>query len=256
MFQNILYKGNWMEKILIWVILFFTVSYSQDAREIMSKADQLIKSNSSYSELKMTIIKKDWSRTIGMKSWALEPDYAIIYITEPARDKGTVTLKRKKEVWNWLPSAQRVIKIPPSMMLQSWMGSDFTNDDLVKESSKVDDYTHTILRKENYEDYDCYVIESIPKPEAGVVWGKIISWISEKEFYQLKAEFYDEDNYLVKTFLGSEIKKMDDRSIPTHWEMIPEDKPGEKTIMIYEKIEFNINVKESFFSEQNMKKIR
>jgi hypothetical protein len=215
-----------------------------------------MKSNSSYSELKMTIIKKDWSRTIGMKAWALEPDYAIIYITEPARDKGTVTLKRKKEVWNWLPSAQRVIKIPPSMMLQSWMGSDFTNDDLVKESSKVDDYTHSILRKENYDGYDCYVIESIPKPDAGVVWGKIISWISEIEFYQLKAEFYDEDDFLVKTFLGTEIKKMDDRTIPTHWEMIPEDKPGEKTIMIYEKIDFNIDVKESFFSEQNMKRIR
>ncbi len=235
---------------------FYTFVNAQDAKEIMRKADQLMKSNSSYSELKMTIIKKDWSRTIGMKTWALEPDYAIIYITEPARDKGTVTLKRKKEVWNWLPSAQRVIKIPPSMMLQSWMGSDFTNDDLVKESSKVDDYTHSILRKEKYDGYDCYVIESIPKPDAGVVWGKIISWISEKEFYQLKAEFYDEDDYLVKTFLGTEIKKMDDRTIPTHWEMIPEDKPGEKTIMIYEKIDFNIDIKESFFSEQNMKRIR
>ena len=242
---------------VIMILFTFSITcYSQDAKEIMRMADQLMKSKSSYSELKMTIIKKDWSRTIGMKAWALEPDYAIIYITEPARDKGTVTLKRKKEVWNWLPSAQRVIKIPPSMMLQSWMGSDFTNDDLVKESSKVDDYTHSILRKENYDGYDCYVIESIPKPDAGVVWGKIISWISEIEFYQLKAEFYDEDDFLVKTFLGTEIKKMDDRTIPTHWEMIPEDKPGEKTIMIYEKIDFNIDVKESFFSEQNMKRIR
>ena len=242
---------------VIMILFTFSITcYSQDAKEIMRKADQLMKSKSSYSELKMTIIKKDWSRTIGMKAWALEPDYAIIYITEPARDKGTVTLKRKKEVWNWLPSAQRVIKIPPSMMLQSWMGSDFTNDDLVKESSKVDDYTHSILRKENYDGYECYVIESIPKPDAGVVWGKIISWISEKEYYQLKAEFFDEDDYLVKTFLGTEIKKMDDRTIPTHWEMVPEDKPGEKTVMIYEKMDFNIDVKESFFSEQNMKRIR
>ncbi len=249
-----------MKTLIKYFFLFFFSFYpfvnAQDAKEIMRKADQLMKSKSSYSELKMTIVKKDWSRTIGMKSWALEPDYAIIYITEPARDKGTVTLKRKKEVWNWLPSAQRVIKIPPSMMLQSWMGSDFTNDDLVKESSKVDDYTHSILRKENYEGYDCYVIESIPKPDAGVVWGKIISWISENEFYQLKAEFYDEDDYLVKTFLGTDIKKMDDRTIPTHWEMIPEDKPGEKTVMIYEKMDFNIDAKESFFSEQNMKRIR
>ena len=243
-------------KVFLTVVCIAQLTFSQDAKEIIKKADELIKSKSSYAEISMTIIKTDWSRTFGMKSWALEPDYAIIYITEPARDKGTVTLKRKKEVWNWIPAAQKVIKIPPSMMLQSWMGSDFTNDDLVKESSIVNDYTHKIVGEEKFAGYDCYKIESIPKPEAGVVWGKLLSWISKNEYFQLKVEFYDEDDFLVKTYLGSDIKELGGRRIPAHWEMIPVDRPGEKTVFEYHKIEFNINVDESFFSEKNMKKVR
>ena len=243
-------------KLFSVILLFTTISYSQDAKEIIKKSDELIKSKSSYAEVSMTIIKTDWSRTVGMKMWALEPDYAIIYITEPARDKGTVTLKRKKEVWNWIPTAQKVIKIPPSMMLQSWMGSDFTNDDLVKESSLINDYTHTIVGEENFNGYDCYKIESIPKPDAGVVWGKLLTWISKKEYFQLKVEFYDEDDFIVKSYLGSEIKEMGGRTIPAHWEMVPVDRPGEKTVFDYHEIEFNYNVKESFFSEQNMKRVR
>jgi len=243
-------------KLFSVILLFATLGYSQDAKEIIKKSDELIKSKSSYAEVSMTIIKTDWSRTIGMKMWSLEPDFAIIYITEPARDKGTVTLKRKKEVWNWIPTAQKVIKIPPSMMLQSWMGSDFTNDDLVKESSLINDYTHTIVGEENFNEYDCYKIESIPKPDAGVVWGRLLTWISKKEYFQLKVEFYDEDDFIVKSYLGSDIKKLGGRRIPTHWEMVPVDRPGEKTIFDYHDIEFNYNVKESFFSEQNMKRVR
>ena len=204
----------------------------------------------------MTIQKPDWSRTVGMKAWALEPDYAIIYITEPARDKGTVTLKRYNEVWNWLPSAQKVIKIPPSMMLQSWMGSDFTNDDLVRQSSVVNDYNHKLIGEEKLSGYDCYKIEMIPKPEAGVVWGKIITWIAKGSYLQVRADYYDEDNILIKSFIGNKEKKMGGRNILSYWEMIPVDKPGNKTIMEYTAIEFNYKVDESFFSEQNMKRVR
>ncbi len=248
-----------ISSINIFINVFFlltVIGHSQDAKEIVRKSDELIKSKSSYAEVTMTVVKTDWSRTIGMKMWALEPDYAIIYITEPARDKGSVTLKRKKEVWNWIPAAQKVIKIPPSMMLQSWMGSDFTNDDLVKESSVVNDYTHTIVGEENFNGYDCYKIVSVPKPDAGVVWGKLLIWVAKNEYFQLKVEFFDEDDFIVKTYLGDDIKEMGGRIIPTYWEMIPMDKPGEKTVFIYNKIEFNFNVDESFFSERNMKRVR
>jgi outer membrane lipoprotein-sorting protein len=245
-----------MKMILFFLTLLLSTSYTQDAKEIVKKADELMRSKSSYSELEMTIEKPNWSRTIAMKVWALEPDYAIIYITSPARDRGTVTLKRKNEVWNWLPSAQRVIKIPPSMMLQSWMGSDFTNDDLVRQSSIVNDYNHNLVGEEEISGYKCYKIEMIPKPEAGVVWGKILTWISKDKYLQVKADYYDEDGYLVKSFVGSEEKKMGGRDILTHWEMIPVDKPGNKTVMDYTEIKFNYPVGVSFFSEQNMKRVR
>ncbi len=240
-------------------LIFIMVNNSalaQDAKEIVQKADELMRAKSSYSEIIMTIEKPDWSRSMAMKIWALEPDYALIYIISPARDKGSVTLKRKNEVWNWLPSAQRVIKIPPSMMLQSWMGSDFTNDDLVRQSSIVENYNHKLIGEEKINGYQCYKIEMIPKPEAGVVWEKILTSISKDKFLQVKADYYDEDGYLVKSFVGSKEKKMGGRDILTYWEMIPKDKPGNKTVMEYSTIQFNFDVGISFFSEQNMKRVR
>lgn len=142
------------------------------------------------------------------------------------------------------------------MMMQSWMGSDFTNDDLVKESSMADDYDQKLLGEEEIQGYNCYKIELIPHDDAAVVWGKVIMWISKEELHWLKAEFYDEDDYLVNTEILSDIKKMDDRTMPTRLEMIPADEEGNKTILIFNEIDFNIDIKESFFSQQNMKRIR
>jgi len=239
------------------IILFGAVTiFAESAKDVVAKADELIKAKSSYSEMKMSVIKTDWSREIGMKTWSLEPEFALVLITAPAKDKGTVTLKREKEVWNWIPSVHRVIKIPPSMMMQSWMGSDFTNDDLVKQSSIVKDYDHSFAGEEEVDGYLCHKIRMIPKPEAGVVWGKVIMWISKQGYLQLRVDYFDEDEYLVKSMIGSKIKKMGGRTIPTHWEMIPVDKPGQKTVMEYISIEFNIDINESFFSQQNMKRVR
>jgi len=242
--------------LILSYLLCLNLSLAQSANEIVKRAQDLLYAKSSYSEMKMTIIKPDWQRILGMKVWALEPDYAMIYITEPARDKGTVTLKRKNEIWNWLPSIQKVIKIPPSMMNQSWMGSDFTNDDLVRSSSYEKDYTHKILGEEKLNDYICYKIESIPKPEAGVVWSKVITYITKNSYMQLKSEFYDEENNLVKIFIGSEVKNIGGRTLPTRWEMIPINKPNNKTIIEYMKIEFNIEINQSFFSQQTMTRVR
>ncbi len=240
----------------LFLVLSVSTVFAQDAKEIVARANELIRANSSYSEMKMTIVKPDWSREMSMKIWSLEPDYALVLITDPAKDKGTVTLKRKREVWNWIPSVHRVIKIPPSMMMQSWMGSDFTNDDLVRQSSIVEDYTHSIIGEEEMEGYDCYKIEMIPKPDAGVVWAKIITWISKEGYLQLKADHFDEDMVLIKTMIGRNIKKMGGRTITAHWEMIPHDDPGQKTVMDYTDMEFNIKIDESFFSQQNMKRVR
>jgi len=245
-----------MAKIITIVFFSFTFGLAQDATSIVKKAEQLMRANSSYTEMTMTIIKPNWSREMTMKVWALEPDYALVFIEAPAKDKGTVTLKRKKEVWNWIPAVHRAIKVPPSMMMQDWMGSDFTNDDLVRQSSIVVDYTHSIIGEEKMAGYDCYKIEMIPKPDAGVVWGKIITWISKDGYLQLRADHYDEDLTLIKSMVGSEIKKLGGRTIPSHWEMIPHDKAGQKTVLDYLKIDFNIKINESFFSQQNMKRVR
>jgi outer membrane lipoprotein-sorting protein len=191
-----------------------------------------------------------------MKSWSKTTVYSMIYITAPAKDKGQVFLKRGNEMWNYMPSIDRMIKIPPSMMSQSWMGSDFTNDDLVRMNSIVEDYTHQIIGSDLIEEYLCHKIELIPKPEAAVVWGKIHLWISKKEYYEMKAEYFDEEGALVSTMTASDIKLMGDRSLPARMVMIPADKPGNQTILEMVDVVFNKPIDESFFSQQNMKNVK
>lgn len=241
---------------VLFISVYAPLGNAQNAKEILQKAIDLMYGKKTYSVITMTITKPTWSRTVSMKAWSIEPDYSMVYITEPARDKGTVTLKRKNEVWNWLPAVQKTIKIPPSMMLASWMGSDFTNDDLVRQSSVVNDYEHKLLGEERFEGYDCYKIELIPKPNAGVVWGKIITWITKKEYMQLKEEFYDEDDILVRTMIGSKPKNFDGHLLPSYSEMIPHNKPGNKTSFETKELDFDVQISPDFFSIQNMGRVR
>ena len=247
------------QNILILCTLIFT-SYSpglaQDAKEIIRRADQKMQGNSNKSEMRMTIVRPDWKREITMKSWSKGRELSLILITGPARDKGTSTLKRDKELWNWQPSIDRTIKLPPSMMLQSWMGSDFTNDDLVRESSVVNDYTHELEKDTIIDGMDCYKIIMTPKPEAPVVWGKLIVYIEKEELNQLLIYYYDEDGFLVNTMELSDIRNMDGRNIPTRMEMKPAEEPENKTIIEYLTMDFDIDITDSFFSLQNMKRVR
>ena len=243
---------------ILSAILFLTAiaANAQDVKEIVKKADDQFRGKASEGTMTMIIERPTWSRTVSMKSWSMGNEYSLIYITAPAKEKGQVFLKRESEMWNWVPNIERMIKIPPSMMMQSWMGSDFTNDDLVRESSLVIDYTHKLVGEETIDGLNCYKVELIPLPDAPVVWGKVLMWISKDEYYWLRSEFYDEDDILVNTEILSEIKKMDDRTMPTRLEMIPADEEGHKTTMIYDKIDFDVKIDESFFSQQNMKRIR
>lgn len=246
-------------KTLISIIFFLatTICNSQTALEIVKKADEKARGvSSSQGEMKMTIVRPTWSREISIKSWTKGKEYSLMLITAPARDKGAAFLKRDKEIWNWQPTIDRAIKLPPSMMMQSWMGSDFTNDDLVRESSVVIDYTHELIGEESVEGYDCYKIELTPKPEAPVVWGKVITWISKDEYLQLKTEFYDEDGYLVNTMLGKEVRTIGGRLLPTRLEMIPAEEEGKMTVVEQIDIVFDEPISESFFSIQNMKRVR
>ncbi len=239
--------------------LHINESYSQQkttAKEVVQKATDKLNGKSSRGTMKMKIIRPTWKREISMKVWSLGTDYYIIYITAPAREEGQVFLKRNEDMWNYMPNIDRMIKIPPSMMMQSWMGSDFTNNDLVKVSSMVDDYTHEIIGNDTIEGYECWKIRFNPKPDAAVVWGKIILWISKEEYYELKALYYDEDGKLINKEFMSDIKQMGDRKLPSHMEMIPVDKEGQKTVLDFIDMEYNVKLKPSFFSIRNMKRVR
>lgn len=142
------------------------------------------------------------------------------------------------------------------MMMQSWMGSDFTNDDLVKESSILNDYTHKLNGEEEIEGRSCYVIELIPKKDAAVVWGKIITWIGKKDYLQLKSEMYDEEGYLVNTMYGKNIKMLGGKLLPSLLEIVPSDEEGHLTKVEYLNLEFDVGLEDAFFSTKNLKRIR
>ena len=228
----------------------------QDAREIVRRADEKRRGNTARTTMTITIIRPTWSREMEVKTWSKDTDYSLILITAPARDKGTVFLKRKKEIWNWVPSIERNIKLPPSMMMQSWMGSDFTNDDLIKESSIIDDYTHRFVGDSAILGRETHKIELIPKPEAPVVWGKVYSWISKEDYLELRTELYDEDGYLVNEVVFGDIRSLGGRMLPTKMEYIPADQQGNKTLVEYHEVEYDIPIMASFFSMQNMKRVK
>ena len=233
-----------------------SIGQSLTAKEVVQKMDDNAFGGRLKSTMKMTIIRPTWTRTMALKSWADGDDYSLILITSPAREKGISYLKRAKEMWNFQPSIDRTVKMPPSMMMQSWMGSDFKNDDLVRQSSVVEDYTHKLLGKETIDGRECYKIEMVPDEDAPVVWGKVIIWIDVKDFLNLKTEHYDEDNDLVDTILGKDVQKMGGRTLPARMVLLPADETGHKTIMEYQSIEFDTKFEDRFFSTQNMKRVR
>ncbi len=246
-----------MKYLILTLFLLPALAIGQDltAEEIIRRSEENMRGGSSYAEMKMTIVRPTWTRETQMRSWAKDQDYALILVTAPARDKGIAYLKRHNDIWNWQPRIERTIKLPPSMMSQSWMGSDFTNDDLVRESSITDDYEQTLLGMEKVGDMDCYKLELIPHEDAAVVWGKLIMWISAEHFMQVKTEFYDEDGFLINTMTASDFRVFDGRHIPARMTIVPEDKPGHQTIVEYISLDFNREIPDDIFTIQNMKNL-
>jgi outer membrane lipoprotein-sorting protein len=244
-------------RIIIFILAFYfsAALHAQTAKEIVQKADEKLRGTTSQVELTIKTVRPNWSRSMEVKAWMKGSDYSLILIQTPAKDKGIAFLKRKKEVWNWMPSLERTIKLPPSMMSQSWMGTDFTNDDLVKESSVVNDYNHSIVGDTVIDNRTCYIIQMIPKPEAAVVWGKLIVCIDKNVFLELHTRFFDEDGMLINIMNAYDIKTMDNRIIPTRFEMIPMDKKNQKTEMIYRDIKYNRPIDDGFFVAEKLKTV-
>ncbi len=227
------------------------------AKEIIKKSEEKIRGgNQVYTEMTIEIIRPKWSREMKLKSWTLGTDYSMVLITGPTRDKGSVFLKNQKQVWGYIPKFNRITKLPPALMSQSWMGTDLTNDDLVRESNKVDDFKYFLKKDTMIDNLSCYQIELIPNEGTDVIWGKIILFIDKVDFITLRNESYDEDNQLVNVLKASMIKIMDGVKIATKMEIIPIEEKGKKTIMTIEKLDVHQSLDAIFYSKQNMKRVK
>jgi outer membrane lipoprotein-sorting protein len=236
--------------------LFSTPAFAGEptAKEILDRIDKMWRGESSSGEVTMEIVTAHWQRSLTMDVWSLGKEYSLVKITAPLKEKGVATLKVEKNIWNYLPKINRVIKIPGSMMMASWMGSHFTNDDLVKESTFVDDYTYRLSFSGLRGGQFIYEIECIPKPEAAVVWGKVVIIVLKEDLIPLKELFYDEDGTLMRTMTFSEVRSFGRRTVPSVTTLVPADKPDELTRITYNRLQFGIDVDEEFFSLRNLKR--
>jgi len=239
---------------VIAVIGMFTVyaGSSGDVDEIIEKIDELYRSNTSYAEMEMEIITPHWERTLAMKAWTEGMEKTFIRITAPAKEKGVSTLRIENEMWNYLPKTNKVIKVPPSMMMSSWMGSDFTNDDLVSEFTFTEDYHFHTISADSIRD-DRILIEAIPKEDRPIVWGKVFLYIQKSDTLPVREEFYDEKGRLMRLMKFKEVKNIDDRRIPSVMILIPQDEEGNKTILRYRKVDFNRDIPSDIFSLRHLR---
>lgn len=220
--------------------------------EIIDGVDRLMRGESSAGRMRMEIDTENWSRSIEMSVWSLGTEYSLIRVDSPPREAGTATLKVENEVWNYLPRADRTIKIPPSMMLGSWMGSHVTNDDLVKESRIIEDYDIVISFEGDRDGEEVWEFTMTPKPEAPVIWGRIEQRIRKRDRMPVWSRYYDEDGTLSRSMTFSDFAVMGGRTVPTRTVIEPAD-DDERTVVIYLELEFDVGLKEDFFSLRNLR---
>lgn len=226
-------------------------SATQDAQGIVDAAVRYYRGKSSVCTMDMKISRPGWTRDISIKAWTKGQKESFFTIVAPPKDEGNGTLKKGREMWTYNPKVNRVIKLPPSMMSQSWMGSDFSNDDLAKSDSIVEDYVHRLEGTETHEGKNVYVIQSIPKRGAAVVWGMQRLKIREDHVLLLE-EFYDEEKALVKALAGSRIQMMGGKLFPKIWTM-RKGAGAEFTTVTYREIRFDVDIPDRLFTESAMK---
>lgn len=226
--------------------------FCQDARALVEESINYMRGTTSESTVTMTIHRPDWERTMKIKAWTKGRDESIFFILDPPKDKGNGTLKKKRDMWTYNPKVNRVIKLPPSMMSQSWMGSDFSNDDLSKTDSVIDDYTHTIIGTETHEGKTVYVIKSMPKPDAPVVWGMQKLKIRDDHIF-LVQEFYDEDLQPVKVMTTLRIEMLGGKLFPKMWKMQKSGIENEYTIIEYDELAFDEPLPDRLFTQSALR---
>ena len=226
-----------------------------DVKAIVKQMDELYRSETSQTNMEMQIVTPHWERTLALEVWTKGMDRTFILITSPKKEKGVATLRIGNEMWNYLPKTNKVMKVPPSMMMGSWMGSDFTNDDLVKESSMLDDYTYELITPVDAQPNHLY-IQLLPKEDSPIVWGKLIVAIRVSDRIPVWQHFYDEIGRLTRVMNFKKIKSFDGKTIPSVMEMIPQNKEGHKTVIRFVNAEFDKGIDEKVFTRRNLQKRR
>jgi len=235
--------------LLLMLLAIPSCGFALDLRQLIREVEDQHMGRSSHAEMHMEVSTEHWQRTTLMEAWSLGRDYFLVRILEPAKERGVATLKIAQEVWNYLPKVDRTIKIPPSMMGGSWMGSHITNNDLVKAAHIDEDYDFTLLA----EDEAAWTIEALPKPEAAVIWGKIVYRLEKERRVPLEIGYYDEEMIEVRKMVFDRVEALDQRFVPMRMTVEPLDKPQERTVLDYRKLQFNIPLDEGFFSLRNLK---
>ena len=235
--------------------IFIFVSFSNyvnasnlDPEKILDGVDDLYRSNASHGIITLSITTVNWQRTLTLEQWSKGEDKSLLKILKPKKEKGLATLRVDKNVWNYMPKVKRVVKIPSSMMSSSWMGSHFTNDDLVKQSRMTEDYTFSISFEGTREGKNIVEITCLPNKNAAVVWGKVEVVVYRDDNIPLQIIYYDEDLLLSRTLEFTNIQMMDGKMIPTLMSMIPADEPYESTTVKWEEIQFSVAIDDDFFS--------
>ncbi len=244
--------------IIVWMVLAIVCAvqsaFAQNAEEIIRKAEELMKGRTCKGTFIMKVVTPEYSREMRMDSWWVGNDKALIVIRSPKKEAGNKTLKIKNEMWSYLKNTETTIKIPPSMMLQSWNGSDFTNDDLVRESNLANDYVQTIAGTDVVQKENCWRIELMPKPDAPVVWGKLVYWVRQVDGLGARIEYYDERGKMMRTMVFSECKILGGRRLATRWTMVNNAKEGHRTEFEIIDVSFDIVLSDRIFSFQELEK--
>jgi len=251
-----------MKRSILFLLFCFSALVSSPAsaddinpRDLIQQAMDHWRGLSSYSEMTMTIHRPDWQRSMSMRSWTRGEKTTLVRVTEPKKDAGNGTLTRDNSMWTYTPKVNRIIKVPSSMMSQSWMGSDFTNKDISKSTDIIDQYDHRLLETRQQDGHTLYVIESVPHEDAAVVWGREVLIIRD-DYVLLEQQFWDQDNLLVKTMKALEIRELGGRTVASIIRMGKQDKPDEWTEMSVQDIAFDVELDDSLFTLSSLRNPR
>ncbi len=241
--------------LIVLASLYGTGAMAITGTEIIRKSEDSVRGATAVAQYRITIKTRRWERTLVLRAWdSRKGNRSFSEILSPERDEGNRFLMLDTTMWHYVPKLQKAYKISPSMMLQSWMGSDFSNDDIIKESSITKDYFHKLEGKATMNGEECYRVELTPKPEAPVVWGKIVYYARVEDCLPVKEEYYNERGVMRKFMEFSDIKRMHDRLIPATMKMQTVGKTGSYTILYIDAIRFDTAIPERIFTLQNLQR--